>query len=336
MKLLFPKNRAIIDTHTPYQNAFLDKIHKDGIDKAIAWLEPIKAGREISYPLPLVIEWESDEASFLLELSKSEDFSDGAVIRTNEKKASVFNLEIGTQYFWRVNGSEPFTFFTENNKYRFLFVEGVPNFRDIGGGKIKQGLLYRGGELERCYNITERGKLTFKNQLGIKTELDLRADMIGKLAGSAAGDEVELIQLPYRPYDEIFEDQHRAGIVKIMELFSDESKYPIYFHCLGGADRTGMLAIYLRALVGESDEDIHTDYELTSLSAYAMGIAEGAAATGFRKRTSDYYCEYLAGLSRYAPGAPLSSQVRAFLLDCGVSEETLEKIVKIIKNRGAK
>lgn len=331
MKLLFPKNGAVVDTHTPYQNTFIEKIRKEGIDRAIEWLEPIKAGREISYPAPTVLEWDSDEPKFTVELSKREDFSEGAVITTTEKSIAVYNLEIGTLYFWRVNGSEPFTFYTENNKYRFLRVDGVPNVRDIGGGKIKQGMLYRGGELERCYNITERGKQTFAKQLGIKTELDLRADMIGRISASAAGEGVELVQLPYRPYDEIFEEQHRAGIVKIMNLFADESKYPIYFHCMGGADRTGMLAIYLRALVGECDEDIHTDYELTSLSAYAMGLAEGAAATGFRKRTSNYYCEFLAELGRYAPGAPLSVIVRAFLLDCGVSEETLEKIVKIIK-----
>lgn len=331
MQLIFPKNGATVDTHYPYQNIFLEKIRLEGIEKAVEWLEPIKSGREISYPAPTFLEWESDDGEFTVELSRSSDFSDGAVIRTRAKRIPVFNLEIGAQYFWRVNGSEAHTFYTENNKFRFLFVEGVPNFRDLGGIKIKQGLLFRGGELERCYTVTERGKDTFCNQLGIRTELDLRADMIGRVAESAAGKSVDLVQLPYRPYSEIFEEQHRQGIVKIMELLADESRYPVYFHCLGGADRTGMIALYLRALAGESDSDIHTDYELTSLSAYAMGLAEGARATGFRMRTSSYYSECIGEIGKYASGAPLSVSVRAFLLDCGVSEQTLDKIVRIIK-----
>ena len=120
------------------------------------------------------------------------------------------------------------------------------------------------------------------------------------------------------------------GIVKIMEFLSDESNYPVFFHCLGGADRTGMIALFLRALVGEDDDAIHTDYELTSLSAYAMGIAEGAAATGFRRRTSSYYMGFLDTLKQYAPDEPLSGQVRAFLISCGLDVQVINKIISII------
>ena len=114
-----------------------------------------------------------------------------------------------------------------------------------------------------------------------------------------------------------------------MEFLADESNYPVYVHCMGGADRTGMIALYLRALLGEEDEEIHRDYELTALSTYAAGAAEGA--NGFRRRDSSYYVEFLQMLDAYAPGEPLKVQVRAFLRACGVTEQILERIVHILQ-----
>ena len=39
----------------------------------------------------------------------------------------------------------------------------------------------------------------------------------------------------------------------------------IYFHCAGGADRTGTMAFLIEALLGVSECDMSKDYELTSL-----------------------------------------------------------------------
>ena len=38
----------------------------------------------------------------------------------------------------------------------------------------------------------------------------------------------------------------------------------IYFHCIGGADRTGTLAFLIEALLGVSENDLSKEYELTS------------------------------------------------------------------------
>ena len=183
--------------------------------------------------------------------------------------------------------------------------------RDLGGNKIKQGLLYRGSDIDLCYPLTNEGRQAFKDVLKIKTELDLRLEVDGARP-CIISEGVQLVRLPYRPYKEIFEPQHKKRICDILEFLSCEENYPIYFHCLGGADRTGMIAIYLRALAGESDEMIHTDYELTGLSSYAYGIAEGIAKTGIRSRNSDYYKDFISMLEIYAPGEPfyLSAEYR--------------------------
>jgi hypothetical protein len=143
------------------------------------------------------------------------------------------------------------------------------------------------------------------------------------------GKGIKCKHLPYRPYREMFEDEHRKGIAKIMEFLSEEENYPIYFHCLGGADRTGMVAFLLRALMGEDDEDILTDYELTSLSSYAYGTGEGVDSLGFRSRESDYFREFLAIFNTYG-GDSFGEKAEDFLLECNVKQSTMEKIRRIL------
>ena len=50
-----------------------------------------------------------------------------------------------------------------------------------------------------------------------------------------------------------------------MEFFAEEENYPIYFHCRGGADRTGMIAMLLRAIAGVSDETIRNIHNIITL-----------------------------------------------------------------------
>jgi hypothetical protein len=253
------------------------------------------------------------------------------ILETEEATCTVTNLKIGQTYYWRVNNSRPFCFETLANHYRFIQVDGAMNIRDIGGIHIKQGMFYRGSEINAEFKLTPEGKHTFCNQLTIKTELDIRQSGRPILPHSGAGEDVAYLRLPYRPYLEVFEDEHRKGICKIMDFLSQESNYPVYCHCLGGADRTGTVALFLRALLEEPDHWILTDYELTSLSVYAAGLTEGVRARGFRNRNNDYFANFLTAMAEYAPGGTLGQQVKYFLLDCGVTEETIEKIIHILR-----
>ncbi len=331
-KLNYPENDFIFDTHTDIQNTFINKIHEEGTEKAIDWLYTVKNKQECSYPRAIELSWETDgSAAYILEISENEDFSVSTCIKTNENVYFLDNLKIGQKYFWRVNGGEGRCFTTLLNIPRFIRVDGALNVRDLGGNKIKQGILYRGTEFDEFYHLTEQGRQTFIYDLKIKTELDVRGFYQPHIDDSPVKDKVELIQIGYRPYLEIFEPAHKKHICQIMEVLADETKYPVYIHCVGGADRTGMIALYLRALVGESDDDIFTDYEITGLSSYTMGLTEGVD-NGRRWRTAPYFTEFLTELKKYAePNAPLSVLVRAFLLDCGVTQECMDKIVRIIK-----
>lgn len=327
---IYPPEGFVFDTHTDIQNEFVEKINLCGIEDALIWLEKVKNNEECSHPETLVFSWEDDFSSdYIFELSKNANFLDSYMVTCLEASCSITNLEVGERYFWRVNGGKINSFYTKDNYTRFIRIDGALNVRDIGGYKIKQGLIYRGSDLSTNYKITESGRDMFVNKLKIKTEVELREER-GDVGNSDVDSKVLFKYLPYRPYMEIFEEKHRQGICDIMNFLSDEKNYPMYIHCLGGADRTGMIAFYLRALVNESDEFIHMDYELTSLSTYAYGLAEGAVANGFRSRKSSYYTDFLDRLNTYAPDESLNKKVTLFLLDCGVKRECIEKIKNII------
>ena len=329
VELIFPPCGYVFDTHTDIQNRFIEKIEKCNTDVAIEWLKTVK-NSELSYPQTLKFVWSGADGGFF-ELSETADFANAYSVACDTSFCEIDNLKVATKYYWRVNGGEARYFYTKDNVIRFIKIDGLLNVRDIGGKNIKQGLIYRGSDLDLVYKISEKGKETFCNQLGIKTEVDLRKEVDADRP-YALRDRVCLKSLPYRPYREVFEEEHRQGICRIMNFLSEGKNYPVYIHCLGGADRTGMIAFYLRALAGEDDDLIHLDYELTSLSTYAYGLAEGAGRDGFRNRNSDYYSDFLAKLNEYAPGAALSAKVKAFLLDCGIATECMDKILSIISS----
>ena len=330
-ELISPGNQCVIDTHTQLQNDFVEIINEQGIAHALAWLLPQKCEEEFSRPMEIRFEWTDDGSDrYRFEIAENEAFDSAVSFVTELCSCRYTNLKIGRQYYWRVNGCQAFSFRTADNKYRFVEIDGALNVRDVGGINIKQGMLYRGSEINKEYILSQSGKDMMK-RLGIKTELNLRKEADYGSNISVAGDDVQYVALPYRPYLEVFEEEHRRGIVAIMEFLADETNYPIYFHCLGGADRTGMIALYLRALLGERDEDIFVDYELTSLSTYALGLDEGVPALGFRSRQADYFTEFLTGLDAYS-GDSLSEKVERFLLDCHVNPKTICKIREILRN----
>ena len=331
ISLIYPPSGAVIDTHTDIQNKFIDFIKTQGISAALEWLLPQKDGSELSFPNSVRFEWSDTNArEYIFEISEDKDFTTSYTSRTEAPFFVMTNLKIGQKYYWRINGGIYDTFETLDNKFRFLKIDGALNVRDIGGINIKQGLLYRGSEINKEYQITEIGKKVFKEQLYIKTELNLRKESESADGISCVGGGVRYKYLPYRPYVEMFRDEHRKGIVKIMDFFADSENYPIYFHCLGGADRTGMIAFLLRALLGEHDEDILIDYELTSLSSYAYGLAEGVTALGFRSREADYFQEFISLFNAYN-GNSYCEKAESFLLECNVKPSTIARIRSILK-----
>jgi protein tyrosine/serine phosphatase len=107
----------------------------------------------------------------------------------------------------------------------------IPRFAILNTG------LYRGGQ------PTEKG-FQFLKQTGIKTVINLRAEdnseaeLVEKLG-------MNYIQIPVdeaRPWSQV----RPGAIAKYFELINNPANYPIFFHCLRGADRTGAFAAFYR------------------------------------------------------------------------------------------
>ena len=327
----FPPEGYVFDTYMDGQRIFIDKVRTEGIDAALDWLKREQGDLDFSCSKKLIFKFDSVEDSCLLEISDNGDFCDSVSYKCCANSCEVGNLKAGQRYYWRVNGKDIHSFTNAPNEWRFISIDGLKNIRDVGGRNVKAGLVYRGCEVfGENFRITEDGKKTLRDELKVKSILDLRGEWLGKFGEGVPIEGVALKQIPYRPYIEVFEEKHRQKIKEIMEFLSDENNYPVYFHCMGGADRTGMVAIYLQALCGDKPEDIFLDYELTSL-AKIYNPEKLVSDNYYRNHKASYFQAFLAELEKCAPGESFNTQIRAFLLESGVSEECLNKVIKILK-----
>lgn len=285
-----PRDGAVISPLTDVQREFLRRCRTGlMVEKAhiYDWIPGFTEGKngDMTAPAVTVFRWTAGvEGDFTLEISADKSFSSlhrdagpARRHRSGEYEAAATNLMIGTRYFWRVRRgdlvSEVRTFTTADEGLRQIFLQGVPNVRDMGGKTLsdgrrsRQGLLYRSQAItgeDGKYRLTEPGENTFFNTMGIRTDLDLRAD--GTPAFKGGGCSVRYVRAPLDPYDIKLNDKNKASVGTIFELLSDERNYPVFIHCQAGADRTGTLALLLEGILGVPEGEIVLDYDLSTLS----------------------------------------------------------------------
>lgn len=158
------------------------------------------------------------------------------------------------------------------------------NTRDLGGwdcdgGKVKYGMLVRGGE------PNEVDKDLMVNQVGIRTELQLLPKSEARHTYSAWG--IDFYANPeetsYVNYSLSLKSLWKFYLQVVFDSVSHDK--PVYFHCGIGADRTGTIAVMLEALLGVSQSDIDKDYELTNFYIVQSHVA--------RRRNVDMYKSYI-------------------------------------------
>ncbi len=324
IQLISPENGTTVSLQTPAQIAFAEN-SRDYAAPDFDWRNLTQTtDPDCSIPAPVVFTWEADGEA-VLQISREETFETVVRAVTAVQTATVYNLEVGRTYFWRVicgnETSEIRGFQTEDRAPRWVYVDGTTNVRDLGGWKtqdgrrIRQGLLYRGSEMDIHKEITEAGIAELCGHLGVKTDLDLRGEVVGKRFDSPLGSDVAFHLVPIGAYDEYFKET--APYPVIFGLLADRANYPIYFHCWGGADRTGSLSCIIEALCSVSEADQDMDYELTSLSVWGKRSSRGEGWQMF--------VEELQTL-----GKTREEQARAFLRRAGVSDETMDRIVEIL------
>ena len=287
---------------------------------------PFKWG-EYCHPVPAVLEWSGEEGkTYTVTLSKSPDLSDPAVYTVTGSQLSVYYLELGTAYYWQVtdgqNTSQTYTFTTEDGYARFIEVEGVSNFRDIGGFyttdgyRVKQGMMYRSATLD---GISEKGYDVVVNTLGIKTELDLRG------SGSAAlGEAVNRKVIAMQWYGHIFKEENYEVVRETIAEFANPENYPLNFHCAVGRDRTGTTSFLILGLLGVDEDILRREYYASLFSKMGTGDIEEA------QPIINNINSLRTGLITFDPDGTLQQQIEAYLLRVGVTEAEIESIRAIL------
>jgi protein-tyrosine phosphatase len=181
----------------------------------------------------------------------------------------------------------------------------VDEWRDLGGLRTSDGRMTRPGALVRARSLdhlTADGWSALRAH-GVRTLIDLRND--GERTGAPAPDGITALHLPldgvadrafwdewaadWRFGTPVYYGPHLARFpersVAVLAAIANARPGGVLFHCMGGRDRTGMIAMLVLALVGVSEEDIAADYELSAAGhPDAAAVVAGLARAGTSAR----------------------------------------------------
>ena len=162
---------------------------------------------------------------------------------------------------------------------RELSWDGCVNARDLGGlGQVRPGAVVR---MEAPRRLSEAGWAAAWVH-GVRTVVDLRdaGERVPDRAPRPAG--ITTVQVPQDPVGTPFYEhwkridnlssplyfpamlaEHPEPVVTAVRAIANAAPGCVAFHCAGGKDRTGLLALVLLTLAGAAPEEIIADYLLT-------------------------------------------------------------------------
>ena len=120
-------------------------------------------------------------------------------------------------------------------------------------------------------------------------------------------------------YDYIFnmEASTWAGVKNMFLAFKNANNKHVYFHCWGGADRTGTVGFLLGGLLGMSYTDLIIDFELTSFSCNYRPHNENDAKKIYRFPSLIYALKTTKNESNepfYSATKPISQLIEEILI----------------------
>lgn len=162
---------------------------------------------------------------------------------------------------------------------RELLWDGCVNARDLAGlGQIRPGVVVR---MEAPTHLSEAGWAAAW-AFGVRTVVDLRhsGEYVRDRAPRPVG--ITTVQVPLDPIGTPFYEywkqidnlasplyfpamlaEHPEPVVSAVRAIANAAPGCLVFHCAGGKDRTGLLALVLLTLAGAAPEEIIADYLLT-------------------------------------------------------------------------
>ena len=351
LEIVSPKEGAMVPTLTPDMKAYLAQPRAERVKQFADPAERKRIAKFGDRPQKTLLSWTCTlpAATGTVWSVKVRRAKDGAVVfteKTHKTSLEIDNLEIACDYKWRVKGmvgGTPLraegTFRTEDLAPRLIHLSRIHNMRDLGGRvglggrRVRQGRVYRsaglndnarkskskGGMVPGKERLTDASRAYAKGTLGIRTDLDLRSDReCFGMTGSPLGPEVKWIKISSSAYSGMAKDPGKSAFAQVFRVFLDEKNYPIDFHCIAGADRTGSLAFILNGLLGVDEEELWRDWEVTAFQKEKLDF-------GHRTRFSK-----LVKVFDAFPGANIHEKIVAYVKSAGFTDADIEKFRSIM------
>lgn len=138
------------------------------------------------------------------------------------------------------------------------------------------------------------------------------------------------------PVKRSYDSRSQYAFREIFRVLADKENYPVYFHCIAGADRTGTVAFIINGLLGVSYEDLTRDFELT-LGRYRSAIVDGKfTKDGVMEDIENNYVAwgkmYQTMMQDYGTkDGSLASAIENYLVTvCKVKKEEIESVKSIM------
>lgn len=280
--------------------------------------------------IKIVLECPVEGAKFKVEYGTRADYSDAVTVNTTGKSIAVNNLLRNTKYYVRITATAngitrqaESSFKTADIGPRVMTVGGITNVRDLGGyetsfGKTTlQGLAFRGAQLDikGTSRLTAQGAELLGTDIALGLEIDLRtASETGGLTKSVVTS-AKYLNSRIGSYTAAFSSDQKELFRQIFASYADVNNYPIYVHCVYGADRTGTVCYILNALLGVDEKTLIQDYEFTTFSDAGL---RSAATNAEMKAFLSSFC----ALSGDTP----AEKAENYLLSIGVTSEEISTI----------
>ena len=280
--------------------------------------------------------WSTVDKSDMREASVSVSGGVASASLENLYRARKYRVQVvsGTQ----VSNSYEFT---TGDYPRTITMGGVHNVRDCGGFvssygvRTTQGLIYRGYYIDdksngHGKNYDAEVERVHQEVMKIGIELDVQENSstsgnYGRTTSCLGG--ADYVCKTLVSYENFLKESSYKNLPYIFNLMAHADEKHVYFHCWGGADRTGMLDFFMSAILGVSYTDLIEEFELTTQTNNKRCHMHNSSSAHFPKFLNAFINEW----EDYDAEKTVNENCEKWLIDvAGVSSEDIQRFREIM------
>ena len=276
--------------------------------------------------------WSTADKSDLREVSLGANATQASL--ANLYRARKYKAQLVTQDGKVSQGFE----FTTGDYPRTITMGNIKNVRDIGGYmtsygvRTTQGLIYRGYYIDdksggHGANYTAEAGKVHEEVLKIGYEIDVQSssEINGRTTSCLTGADYKCLTLV--SYENFLKQSSYQNLPEVFSILANADQKHVYFHCWGGADRTGMLAFFINAICGVSYTDLIEDFEITTETNNKRCHMHNSSSAHFPKFLNAFINQW----SGYDANKTINQNCEKWLLEvAGVSAANILKVRQIM------